>query len=597
MSKGKAKVPFAREATGLVREIGGFTALAMVMSAVIGAGINGFAVQAYGYSATGNDVSPLLMVFLVAIPFGASAICLGIMSSAMPRSGGPYVIISRAVSPITGYLATWGSWVSIALSVGLLAQYDIYFWGTSLRVAGAVMNMDSLTSLGVMFQDIWPSIWLGVILVVIITLFAALGTRITGRVVQILFIIPLIGTLITIGIFLGHNATQFPAYWDAVFASIPGGSYGDIYAASVPYTPSLIASFAALPGIIFAYTAYYSSSYVGGEVKNPKRNMVRSTILGMFFIILIFVLYTGGLANAVGERFLYGYATYGAGVIGAPAILPLFAAVYAYSMPWLSIFIAVTGALWLLNDLPPFYYVATRTTFAWAFDRQFPQKFADVNERFHSPIWSVVLVFVLAVPAVFLSALTLLGSLFYITFIDCFTYLFICVAGLTFAKRFKSAYEKGAKYDKSMSTKDFLGVGFLLSLLTLVFGLVLTITSATYLFLGLLCLAVGGIAMILLIATASMREEKDQEKQVTVSALSVFGWVGIVSWLLMLAAMMYYMYTLDPLWYGIPDLPLWETAMILVTFAVGALIYLFYKWRNKRQGISVSEIYGEIPPE
>jgi amino acid transporter len=530
MSKGKGKTVFAREATGLVREIGWFTALALVMSAVIGAGINGFAVQAYSRSGAVNSISPLAIILFVAIPFGCSAICLGIMSSAMPRSGGPYVIMSRAVHPSVGFLASWGSWVSIALSVGLLAQYDIYFWGTSFYIAGSIYNDATFLALGALLQDYVPSIILGVILTLIITLIVAFGPNIWGRVTQILFIVPLIGSILTLGVLFAHSAADLPSYWNAVFGTIPGGTYANIMTAAQPYTPDFITSLAALPAIIFAFSAYYASSYVGGEVKNPKRSMIVSLVVGMFFIILLFVAYTGGLANAVGEQFLYAYASSGRYIIGAPAQLPLFAAVYSYTVPLLAIFIAITGALWLLNDLPPFFLIATRSTFAWSFDRQFPEKFADVSERFHSPIWSVLLVFILSIPAVYVSAYTLWGSLTFITFIDCFTYLFICVAGLTFVKRFKSAYEKGSK--------------------------------------------VGGPA-----------------------TLKFFGALGTALWTFMLAAMMFFIITWDPIEYGLPEAGILEVLAIGLTFAIGLIIYLYYRYRNRKLGIDTSKIYSEIPPE
>jgi amino acid transporter len=308
------------------------------------------------------------------------------------------------------------------------------------------------------------------------------------------------------------------------------GSYIAVNTNGLPYTPDLIASFAALPGVIFAYTAFYASSYVGGEVKNPKRNMVTSLVLGMVLIILFFVGYTGGLANAVGERFLYGYAAggYGQSLTGSPAILPLFAAVYAYTIPALAIFITVTGALWLLNDLPPFFLIATRSTFAWAFDRQFPEKFSEVSERFHSPTWSVILCGILAIPAVLASGLTLFGSLFYITFIDCFTYLFICVAGLFFIKKFKAAYDKGAK--------------------------------------------LGGPKV-----------------------LYFFAIVGTISWIALLIAQIYLLNVIDIAYVENPLI--FEGALVILTFLIGAIIYFIFKMKNKRQGIDVSKIYSEIPPE
>jgi amino acid transporter len=601
MSKGKQV--FVREATGLVREIGWFTALAMVMSAVIGAGINGFAVTAYGWTATVgvNAVSPLAMVLLVGIPFFCSAVCLGIMSSAMPRSGGPYVIISRAVSPSVGFLSSWGSWVSIALSVGLLAQYDMYFWGSSLNIAGILYNIPGLQSFAAVMTAfppdpmVWVSIGAAVLLVILITAIAALGYNIWGRVVQILFIIPLIGSVFTVGALLLHTAGDLPTYWNAVFGA---GSYATINSYAVPYTPDFVLSFAALPGIIFAYTAFYSSSYVGGEVKNPKRNMMLSLVGGMAFIIILFVAYTGGLARAVGEDFLYAYNVYGASALGTPATLPLFAAVYTYSIPILSIFISITGAIWLLNDLPPFFLVATRSTFAWAFDRQFPEKFAEVSDRFHSPLWSTILCGAIAIPGAILSGWTAWGSLIFITFIDVFTYLFICVAGLMFIKKFKSAYEKGTKWEAEASTGDVFTVGLLVALLSFAFGTVIVLTQSSLFLMGLVAMVVGGLALVFVLAYASMAE--DHQKPRKVPALKIFGWIGVFFWLFMIFAMLYYVFTIDPVvagWYGMTDAPFWECFMILVTFGIGLLVYEVFRIRNKRRGIDVGTIYSEIPPE
>jgi APA family basic amino acid/polyamine antiporter len=594
----REKQVFVREATGLVREIGWFTALAMVMSAVIGAGINGFAVSAYGWTTT-NSVSPLAMVLLVAVPFFCSAVCLGIMSSAMPRSGGPYVVISRAVSPSVGYLATWGSWVSIALSVGFLAQYDIMFWGESIGIAGVMYGNAGLVSLGNYLQLVWPSIIGGIVLTLIFTIIAALGANIWGRVIQILFIIPLIGSFFTVAVLLMHTAGDLPTYWNAVFGT-GAFSYNSINASALPYTPGFVASFAALPGIIFAYTAFYSSSYVGGEVKNPKRNMVFSMIGGMIFIIILFVLYTGGLARAVGENFLYAYNAGGYGSSSssnflAAAILPLFAAVYAYSIPVLAVFIAITGALWLLNDIPPFFLVATRSTFAWAFDREFPEKFAEVSDRFHSPFWSVILCGVIGVIGSVIGGISLWSSLTYITFIDCFTYLFICVAGLTFIGRFKSAYEKGNKFEWETTTGNAFSVAFLVELLAVVFGIVTIITSASLFFIGIVAFFFGLVAMVFTIAAAYVTE--DHSKTRRVPALKVFGWIGIFFWIFMLVAMMYYVFTVDPVIYGYPGAPYIETIAIVVTFLVGWILYLGFRWRNKRRGIDVGTIYSEIPPE
>jgi amino acid transporter len=248
-------------------------------------------------------------------------------------------------------------------------------------------------------------------------------------------------------------------------------------------------------------------------------------------IIVFFVAYVGGLALSVGPNFLYAYGNGGYGKSVAPATLPLFAAVYFFQIPIVAIFVAITGALWLLNDLPPFLAIATRSTFAWAFDREFPEKFADVSERFHSPVWSIVLCCALAIPGVILTGIGPLFSLFFITIIDTFTYLFICIAALFFIKKFKSAYEKGAK--------------------------------------------LGGPA-----------------------TLYFFGIAGIIFWLFAIGFVFYVVFNQELVsMAGYLYNPFLEVALTLITFVVGAAIYLYYKSRNKKRGIDVSKIYGAIPPE
>jgi amino acid transporter len=57
---------------------------------------------------------------------------------------------------------------------------------------------------------------------------------------------------------------------------------------------------------------------------------------------------------------------------------------------WLSWIIALAGVFWLANDIPPFLLVASRTFFAMSFDRMMPERFSYVSEKWHSPVWAIV---------------------------------------------------------------------------------------------------------------------------------------------------------------------------------------------------------------
>ena len=172
------------------------------------------------------------------------------------------------------------------------------------------------------------------------------------------------------------------------------------------------------------------------------------------------------------------------------------------------------------------------------------------------------------------------------------------LTGLTFIKKFKSAYDKGTRYEAEARTGDVLGVALLVSLLALGFGMIVILTSADLFFIGLVAVIGGAIASLLVIASAYMTE--DHEKTRKVPALKVFGWIGIFFWIFMMVAMLYYVFTIDPAvaaYYGMTNAPFWEVFMIVITFVIGAAVYAVFKWRNKRRGIDVGTIYSEIPPE
>jgi hypothetical protein len=37
--------------------------------------------------------------------------------------------------------------------------------------------------------------------------------------------------------------------------------------------------------------------------------------------------------------------------------------------------------------------------------------------------------------------------------------------------------------------------------------------------------------------------------------------------------------------------------MTLITLAIGILVYAYYYWKNKREGVDLKYVYSEIPPE
>src|SRR5437879_10973825 len=67
-------------------------------------------------------IPPMTMAFIVGgIAVLLSVLAVSVLAAAMPRSGGGYVVISRIIGPVWGFLAAWLEFLSIAWSFGIIA--------------------------------------------------------------------------------------------------------------------------------------------------------------------------------------------------------------------------------------------------------------------------------------------------------------------------------------------------------------------------------------------------------------------------------------------------------------------------------------------
>src|SRR5205823_4699204 len=72
-----------------------------------------------------------------------------------------------------------------------------------------------------------------------------------------------------------------------------------------------------------------------------------------------------------------------------------FLASLAFNVKLLTVLIVGSFLFWSLPAMVGNTFMPVRTVFAWAFDRLLPEKFAEVNDRTHTPIPAILLVMVL----------------------------------------------------------------------------------------------------------------------------------------------------------------------------------------------------------
>lgn len=405
--------PFARNATGLVREIGVWVAVALTFNQIVGGGIYAFSVQ-QSFQWPGS--SPAGVLLLATIPVLLLALVYTWLATAMPRAGGDYVFLSRLVHPAVGWLLSWLMLSTRVFLVGTLMFADVQLWGASLSLVGLTLHATALEHFG---SYLGTSLSAGIVgaIVLALTVFAflSLGGRAFSWYVAVLFVIPVLGGIATIIVFLAHpySAPSLRSVWNSIYGS---GAYQEIvrvahqtgwHATGVSFSRTL----AAINVGIFAFAiAPWTSATFGGEIKRPQRSfwiaIVGSTILAAIFMAILAVgpTYSTGQFVSMYNWVYYTPAAHKLMTInpGFAPTITLFVLPFAHN-PILLILLAIGGAISLYHVAPSAVLAGSRYILAMSFDRYFPEWLSGVSERFHTPIRAIGLLTVGGILGVFLN--------------------------------------------------------------------------------------------------------------------------------------------------------------------------------------------------
>jgi basic amino acid/polyamine antiporter, APA family len=388
---------FVRQATGLVRELSmrdnillaasyisvflGFTYLTLVPSTFVGA----------------NVALAFLITFLLMVPH---FIVYGLLSSAMPRSGGDYLFLSRIVHPITGFIvngmislvfiAGLGNVALVVPQFGLPAMFDsLGFITGDVSWINTAADVNSQTGQFLIAGG----------LIVITGVIALFSVRAVARWNAIFLAIGLIGAFAAIIGLIGVNTHDFSHDFQRV------GSYQDVlnaaHSAGVdPNKTDAGALFASAIIISVAIGYGYIPTYWGGEVRRAKDRMLPSMLLGAALASGILILTAVLAIHAFGSDFL-GSSGFVAATgdkswpfSSAPSLYALITLAHPHT--WFAVLLGVTFVVGITGTILPSFLMLTRNALAWAIDRVVPRQFGDVNPRTHTPAFATLVMIVLA---------------------------------------------------------------------------------------------------------------------------------------------------------------------------------------------------------
>jgi len=344
----------------LKREIGFFSATILVVANMIGTGI--FTTSGFIMEELGNPQTMLLCWFVGGIFALCGALCYGELGAMFPRAGGEYVFLRESYGKGVAFLSGW-----ISLIVGFSAPiaaaaiaFATYFFRA---LPGSPISEYTGPILGVNILTISPITILAASVIIIFSLIHYhslwLGTSVQNGLT--IFKIGLIVVFVVAGLWLGRGSIgHFSGGLD--MSSV----FQDKFAVSLIF-------------VSFAYSGWNAVAYLGGEIKNPGRNIPLALFTGTFLVMFLYLLLNVVYIYALSPKEMSGVLE-----VGTKSADQLFG-------DNIGKYFSGAIAIGLLSVLSAMIMTGPRVYYAMAKDRVFFELFGNINKVHRTPAYAIFL--------------------------------------------------------------------------------------------------------------------------------------------------------------------------------------------------------------
>ncbi|HUB00919.1 MAG TPA: amino acid permease, partial [Terracidiphilus sp.] len=296
----------------MVQTLGLFSSTAIVIGSMIGSGI--FIVDADIARGTNSPALYLGAWIVTAIMTTIGALSYGELAAMMPKAGGQYVYLREALGPLWGFLFGWT--LFLVIQTGTIAAVCVAFgkflgvffpsvstthwlWHIAHVPAWRVGPME----LGNMEIGLNTANLAGIAVVIFLAVANIFGLRL-GALIQNVFTSAKalsLAALILVAFTIGRTAEAWQAnfgpgwseFWrNAGWHSlhpVQVGMGGPIALVNVAVILAVVQV-----GSLFSADAWNNITFTAGEVRNPRRNIPLSLILGTGFVLVVYFLVSLG---------------------------------------------------------------------------------------------------------------------------------------------------------------------------------------------------------------------------------------------------------------------------------------------------------------
>lgn len=358
------------EKHGLIRKLGLFDSTMMMVGIVIGAGI---------FLTTGIMAKSLPSSNLILLAWGvggllvlAGALTYAELGASFPQAGGQYVYLREAYGTMAGFLFGWilllvsmGGAIAAA-AVGFSEYLGYFFEGLSMQ--NILLSIDIPIGSKAIHYDLAMGQVISVLVIVFLSIINYIGSG-PGKTVQnIISVVKITSMLIIIvlGLF-------FTKQFDSQVLN------NSNVTTALGFKELIIGFGIALIAVSWTFDGWHNINYVAGEIKNPKRNLPLTLILGTLIITALYMLINLVYIKALPIEEMQGtvrIAEKAGGALFGNASRGLISA---------AVLVSVFGCL---NGI---IFAAPRVYYAMARDGLFFKRVARLHPGFKTPHYAIII--------------------------------------------------------------------------------------------------------------------------------------------------------------------------------------------------------------
>lgn len=282
-----------------IRTLGALPAIALVCGSMMGIGIF---ISPPEVASHVSGSGPFMLLWLVGgltALFGA--LSLAELGAMLPRDGGDYSYLRDSWGPGIAFAAGWLQ--LLAIFPGSLACVAIATSRFQLPVLFGPGFAEPLVlgAIEIPASHLWAAM-----IIVGLTLMNHIGVKVSGILQVLVTSVPLGVLLITTLVVLWQHEPLAPGIATTVASAEPAPST-NAHALAHAYMP-----------VYFAYSGWNAAIYVGGEIKNPARNLPRALVGGTALVTALYLILCAGFLAVFSLHDLAGVGE--AGTAAAQAV-------------------------------------------------------------------------------------------------------------------------------------------------------------------------------------------------------------------------------------------------------------------------------------